>query len=74
MFKMLRTQREDKTAFTELYDKDGLLYNYLNVMSDDQTRYFDLGSSDNEEGIVSCSYESSYLATLYLSELAAQRP
>ena len=73
MFKMLRTQQGSKTAFTELYDKDGLLYNYLNVMLDDQTRYFDLGSSDNEEGVVSCSYESSYLTTLYLSELAAQK-
>ena len=52
MFKMLRTQQGSKTAFTELYDKDGLLYNYLNVMLDDQTRYFDLGSSDNEEDIV----------------------
>ena len=73
MFKMLRARQGSETAFTDFYDKDGLLYNYLNTMLDGETLYFDLGYSNSEEGTITCSYESSYLATLYLSELAARK-
>jgi len=64
-FKMLRAKQGSEKDFTKSYDKDGLLYNYLNTTSNDKDSYFDLGAANG------C--ESSYLATLYLSELAAQK-
>ena len=64
-FKMLRAKQGSEKDFTKSYDKSGLLYNYLNTTSNDKDSYFDLGAANG------C--ESSYLATLYLSELAAQK-
>ncbi len=79
MFKMLRAEQGSDTKFTDYYNADGLLYNYLNATSDKKSLYFDLEFSDgyDENGNVvdtdQSRYVSGYLATLYLSELAAKK-
>ena len=79
MFRMLRAEEGSETTFTDFYSAEGLLYNYLNATSDNKDLYFDLeysGGYDengNEVNTDQCRYVSGYLATLYLSELAAQK-
>ena len=79
MFKMLRAKEGSETTFNDAYDVDGLLYNYLNATSDKKNLYFDLefsGGYDengNEVDSDQSRYVSGYLATLYLSELAAKK-
>lgn len=79
MFKMLRAKEGSETTFNDVYDVDGLLYNYLNATSDKKDLYFDLefsGGYDengNEVDSDQSRYVSGYLATLYLSELAAKK-
>ena len=79
MFKMLRAERGSETTFTEFYDADGLLHNYLNATSDEKDLFFDLGFSDgyDENGNAvdtdQSRYVSGYIATMYLSELAAKK-
>ena len=79
MFKMLRAKEGSETTFNDVYDVDSLLYNYLNATSDKKDLYFDLefsGGYDengNEVDSDQSRYVSGYLATLYLSELAAKK-
>ncbi len=79
MFKMLRAKEGSETTFNDIYDVDSLLYNYLNATSDKKNLYFDLefsGGYDengNEVDSDQSRYVSGYLATLYLSELAAKK-
>ena len=79
MFKMLRAERGSEAVFTEFYDVDGLLYNYLNATSDEKDLFFDLGFSggyDENGNAVDTDqsrYVSGYIATMYLSELAAKK-
>ena len=79
MFKMLRAKEGSETTFNDIYDVDSLLYNYLNATSDKKDLYFDLefsGGYDengNEVDSDQSRYVSGYLATLYLSELAAKK-
>ena len=79
LFRMLRAEQGSETTCTEFYDADGLLYNYLNATSDNESLYFDLEYSNgydengNEVDTGQCRYVSGYLATLYLSELAAEK-
>ncbi len=78
-FKMLRAEQGSETAFTDFYTADGLLYNYLNATSDNKDLYFDLEYSSgydengNEVNANQSRYVSGYIATLYLSELAARK-
>ena len=79
MFKMLRAKEGSETTFNDIYDVNSLLYNYLNATSDKKDLYFDLefsGGYDengNEVDSDQSRYVSGYLATLYLSELAAKK-
>ena len=79
MFRMLRAERGSETKFTDFYDADGLLHNYLNATFDKKDLYFDLEFSSgydadgNQVDTDQCRYVSGYLATLYLSELAAKK-
>jgi len=79
MFKMLRAEIGSETSFNDFYNADDLLYNYLNATSEQKELYFDLeyasgyDENDNEVDSNQSRYVSGYLATLYLSELAAKK-
>ena len=79
MFKMLRAEQGSETQFTDFYDADGLLYNYLHATLDNEDLYFDLEYSRGYDGngnrvdADQSRYVSGYLAALYLSELAAEK-
>jgi len=79
MFKMLRSEQGSETTFTDFYTAEGLLYNYLNAAQDDESLFFDLAYSSgydedgSEVNADQSRYVSGYLATMYLSELAAKK-
>ena len=71
-----RLRWDERKQVTDSFSATGVVNNYRNLRIDNMPAYFDLSGSwstveDNGYGNVASAYICGYLATLYLSELAA---
>lgn len=74
LFKMFRAAPQSDSVFENTYTTQGILNNYLNAKQGGQYVYFELPYAQSTEVDTTASrYVTGYLATVFLSQLAAQK-